>query len=111
MGWMMDEYSIIKRQFSPAVITGKPLPLGGSASAGPTPPAAARTTASRNWNSKRGWDPGDITVAVQGFGNAGQAVAKLLHADGYRIVAVSDSKGGIYSKSGFDIPSLIQFQE
>ncbi len=45
---------------------------------------------------------------MQGFGNAGQAVARLLHADGYRVVAVSDSRGGIYQSGGFDVPSLIQ---
>jgi len=45
---------------------------------------------------------------VQGFGNAGQAYARLLHEDGYRIVAVSDSKGAIYREDGFHIPSLIQ---
>lgn len=56
---------------------------------------------------KRGWKPDEITVAVQGFGNAGQHVARLLHADGYKIVAVSDSKGGIYKEAGFDVPSLI----
>jgi glutamate dehydrogenase (NADP+) len=48
-----------------------------------------------------------MTVAVQGFGNAGQHVARLLHADGYRVVAVSDSRGGIYKPEGFDVPSLI----
>jgi len=56
---------------------------------------------------KRSWDPPDIRVAVQGFGNAGQHVARLLDADGYRIVAVSDSSGGIYRPAGFDVPSLI----
>jgi len=57
---------------------------------------------------KRDWNPADLRVAVQGFGNAGQHVASLLHQDGYRIVAVSDSKGAIYSEKGFDVPSLIQ---
>jgi glutamate dehydrogenase (NADP+) len=47
---------------------------------------------------------------VQGFGNGGQNAAKLLHTDGYRVVAVSDSKGGIYKPEGFDVPSLIQFK-
>ena len=50
-------------------------------------------------------------MAVQGFGNAGQHVAALLHQDGYRIVAVSDSKGGIYRKEGFDVPSLIHMKK
>ncbi|MFM1920970.1 MAG: Glutamate dehydrogenase, partial [Candidatus Hydrogenedentota bacterium] len=48
---------------------------------------------------------------VQGFGNAGQAVARLLHADGYRIVAVSDSSGGVYQADGFDVHRLIQVKE
>ncbi|TDJ68351.1 MAG: glutamate dehydrogenase, partial [Proteobacteria bacterium] len=56
---------------------------------------------------KRGWNPEEIRVAVQGFGNAGQHIARLLHADGYRVLAVSDSRGGIYKSDGFDIPSLI----
>ena len=55
-------------------------------------------------------DPGRTRVAVQGFGNAGQHVARLLHEDGYRVVAVSDSKGGIFKEDGFDIPSLIRFK-
>jgi glutamate dehydrogenase (NADP+) len=57
---------------------------------------------------KRGWTPSDVRVAVQGFGNAGQPVAGLLDADGYRVVAVSDSRGGIHKPEGFDIPSLIR---
>lgn len=60
---------------------------------------------------KRGWNPRDIRVAVQGFGNAGQHAARLLHADGYRMVGVSDSRGGIYNPEGFDIPSLIHVKE
>jgi glutamate dehydrogenase (NADP+) len=56
-------------------------------------------------------EPSQTRVAVQGFGNAGQHVARLLHKDGYRIVAVSDSQGGIYRPEGFDIPSLIRTKE
>ncbi len=106
MGWMMDEYSNIKRQYTPAVITGKPIPLGGSLG--------------RNDATGRGgyycikelermhqWDPKNITVAIQGFGNAGRHVAALLHQDGYKIVAISDSKGAVYRKEGLDIPSCI----
>ena len=52
-------------------------------------------------------DPEQTQVAVQGFGNGGQHVARLLHADGYRVVAVSDSKGGIRREDGFDVPSLV----
>ena len=109
MGWMMDEYSKIKRQHSPAVITGKPLSLGGSLG---RDDATGRGTyfCIKELEKRRGWNPSDMTVALQGFGNGGQSAASLLHADGYKIVAVSDSKGGIYKPEGFDVPSLIQFK-
>ena len=58
----------------------------------------------------RGWNPAEIRVAVQGFGNAGQHVARLLHADGYRIVAVSDSHGGILRPEGLDVPRTIELK-
>ncbi len=110
MGWMMDEYSTIRRQHVPAVITGKPVSMGGS---------VGRTDATgrgayyciRELARKQGLDPATTTVAIQGFGNAGQHVARLLHKDGYRIVAVSDSQGAIYSPGGFDIPSLVRIKE
>lgn len=109
MGWMMDEYSKIKRRHSPAVITGKPIPLGGSLGRDDATGRGAYCCI-KELEAKRSWNPADITVAIQGFGNGGQHVARLLHADGYRIVAVSDSRGGIYKPEGFDVPSLIQFK-
>ncbi len=107
MGWMMDEYSKIARRRTPAVITGKPIPLGGSLGRDDATGRGAYYCL-KELEVKRNWNPGEIKVAVQGFGNAGQHVARLLHEDGYKIVAVSDSKGGIYNSSGFDIPSLIK---
>jgi len=107
MGWMMDEYSTIHRCRTPAVITGKPIPLGGSLGRDDSTGRGAYLCI-KELERKRGWKPEEIRVAVQGFGNAGQHVARLLHADGYRIVAVSDSKGGIFKDEGFDVPSLIQ---
>ena len=106
MGWMMDEYSDIVRKRTPAVITGKPIPLGGSLG---RDEATGRGIyyCIKQLEALRGWKPENIRVAVQGFGNVGQAVARLLDKDGYRIVAVSDSRGGIYHKNGFDVPSLI----
>ena len=59
----------------------------------------------------KGLDPKETRVAVQGFGNAGYHVARLLHFDGYRIVAVSDSKGAIYSEDGFDVESLYRHKQ
>lgn len=107
MGWMMDEYSRVVRRNCPAVITGKPIALGGS---------LGRDTATgrggylclKELEMERGWNPKQTTVAIQGFGNAGQAVARLLYADGYRVVAVSDSQGGVYQKNGLEVPELIE---
>ncbi len=106
MGWMMDEYSKIHRRRTPAVITGKPIPLGGSLGRDDATGRGAYHCI-KELEQKRGWNPEEIRVAVQGFGNAGQHIARLLHADGYRVLAISDSRGGIYKSDGFDIPSLI----
>lgn len=107
MGWMMDEYSKIKRQHSPGVITGKPVELGGSLGRDDATGRGAYYCI-KELEERKGWNPADITVAVQGFGNAGQHVANFLHADGYKVVAISDSQGGIYSPDGFDVPSIIK---
>ncbi len=106
MGWMMDEYSIIRRQRTPAVITGKPIPLGGSLGREHATGRGAYFCL-KELEHRRAWSSQNIRVAIQGFGNAGQQIARLLHQDGYRIVAVSDSKGGIHHPDGFDVPSLI----
>jgi glutamate dehydrogenase (NADP+) len=106
MGWMMDEYSIITRRYSPEVITGKPVELGGSLGRDDATGRGGYYCI-KQLAKKLDWKPENITVAIQGFGNAGQHIASLLHQDGYRIVAVSDSKGGIHRPQGFDIPSLI----
>ncbi len=107
MGWMMDEYSKHRGRRTPAAITGKPLHLGGSVGRDDATGRGAYETI-KVLARRRGWRPHDTRVAVQGFGNAGQHVASLLHADGYRVVAVSDSRGGIYRQEGFDVPSLIK---
>lgn len=109
MGWMMDEYSHIRREKTPAVITGKPIPIGGSLGRDDATGRGAYYCI-KELERKKGWDPSKVTVAVQGFGNAGQHVASLLFRDGYKVVAVSDSRGGIYRKEGFDIPSLVKMK-
>jgi glutamate dehydrogenase (NADP+) len=110
MGWMMDQYSIIKRQIVRAVVTGKPISMGGSlgrTTATGTGAMAAIETIMPKFKSS----PSDTTVAIQGFGNVGSTLASLLCERGYRVVAVSDSKGGIYSKMGLDIPSIMQYKQ
>lgn len=106
MGWMMDEYARIRRAHCPGVITGKPVALGGSLGREDATGRGAYYCI-KELERIRGWRPAEITVAVQGFGNGGQHVARLLHADGYRIAAISDSGGGIYNREGFDVPSVI----
>lgn len=110
MGWMMYQYSSIKRMRTLDVITGKPLPLGGSLGRNDATGRGAYYCI-KQLEKKLNWQPQKLTVAVQGFGNAGQHIARLLHQDGYKVVAVSDSKGGIYHKSGFDIPSIIHMKD
>lgn len=101
MGWMADEYGSIRNEPCPAVITGKPIALGGSLG---RDDATARGGyyLVRHLESELGLDAGRRRVAIQGYGNAGAHIARLLHADGYKIVAISDSKGGIFSPDGID---------
>jgi glutamate dehydrogenase (NAD(P)+) len=101
MAWIMDTYSMHAGYTVPAVVTGKPLAIGGSegrVEATATGVAAMVEMAARDMRmSLEG-----ARVAVQGFGNAGSIAAKLLHKKGCRIVAVSDTGGGIYDEHGLD---------
>ena len=105
MGWMADEYASIVGRVSPAVITGKPIALGGSLG---RDDATARGGfyLLRHLETELGLSQG-ATVAIQGFGNAGTHMARLLAGAGYRIVAVSDSRGGVHAPGGLDVERLI----
>jgi len=107
MGWMMDQYSIIRRQNTLGVVTGKPIAMGGSLGRD-TATAMGASFVIEAMLPKFEMKPQETTVAVQGFGNAGATIAELLYRAGYKIVAVSDSKGAIHSKAGLDIPSIRQ---
>ena len=102
MAWMMDEYSKLRGISSPGVITGKPLALGGSLGRGDATARGGVYTiieAAKHLDI----DLSAATVAVQGYGNAGSYAAIILHDMlGCNIVAVSDSKGGVYNKQGLD---------
>jgi glutamate dehydrogenase (NAD(P)+) len=102
MAWIMDTYSMLKGYSVPGVVTGKPISLGGSEGRGE---ATGRGCAYviREAAQHAGVRVKGGTVAVQGFGNAGSVAANLLHDEqGAKIVAVSDSKGGIYHADGFN---------
>jgi len=105
MGWMVDEYSNIRRAYTPSIITGKPIALGGSLGredatgrGGFYCMEAVRDTLGASGKQLR--------IAVQGFGNVGYHFARLAHEAGYKIVAVSDSKGAIYKEEGLDPVSV-----
>ena len=101
MAWIMDTYSMTMGYSSLGVVTGKPIPLGGSAGRNEATARGVlfciREACAVLKKPVRG-----ATVAVQGYGNAGGILARLLHADGARVVAVSDSKGGVYQSRGLD---------
>lgn len=106
MSWIEDEYSKSVAFPSPAVVTGKAVGKGGS---------EGRTEATGYGGvyalleilKKLGKKPTDMTVAVQGFGNVGQYVADALQKNGFKVVAISDSKGGIYMKDGIPEVSIL----
>lgn len=110
MGWMMDEYNAIVRRLVPAVITGKPLSMGGSRGRD-TATATGAFHVIQAMMQKEGRSPESTSVAIQGFGNAGSILSGLLFDEGYKVVAVSDSRGAIYRREGLHIPSVRQFKE
>ncbi len=104
MGWMVDEYSKLVGSFQPAVITGKPLSMGGSQGreeATGFGGVEILKVAAKEMKLKKG-----ATVAIQGFGNVGSFFASLAVKSGFKVVAVSDSKGGIYDPKGLDVASV-----
>lgn len=101
MGWMADEYARLRRKYVPAIITGKPLPLGGSKGREVATSMGAFIVL-QEAVKRVGKTPAETTVAVQGFGNAGYHLARFLHDAGFRVVAVSDSRGGVYFEEGLD---------
>jgi glutamate dehydrogenase (NADP+) len=110
MGWMMDQYSMIHRRITPAVVTGKPISMGGSLGRDAATAMGAFFVMEAllpKFNILRS----NTTVAIQGFGNAGANLAEMLFQAGYKVVALGDSQGGIYSKDGLDVPSVRQFKE
>jgi glutamate dehydrogenase/leucine dehydrogenase len=108
MAWLMDEYSKIKGVASPAVVTGKPLVLGGSLG---RVEATGRgvMVSTRSAMGKLKMNPTKVTAAVQGFGNVGSISAKLIEQQGVKIVAISDVSGGYYNPNGIDIETAIAY--
>jgi glutamate dehydrogenase (NAD(P)+) len=110
MAWIMDTYSMHAGYTIPGVVTGKPIPLGGSEGRNE---ATARGTVYCIVKAADhlGMDLKNATVAVQGFGNAGSIAARLIRNEGSTVVAVSDSTGGIHNETGLDIDRVIGWKK
>ncbi len=108
MAWVMDTYSMHMRHTASAVVTGKPLELGGSAG---RKEATGRgcTIVTREALKELGMPVRGTTVAVQGFGNVGSTAAMLLEREGARITAISDRTGGVHNPQGIDVMAAIEY--
>ncbi|MBI1880542.1 MAG: Glu/Leu/Phe/Val dehydrogenase [Chloroflexi bacterium] len=111
MAWMMDEYSLIRGYSAVGAITGKPLPLGGSAGRDDATARGGIYTV-REAAKLLGIELRGKTVAIQGYGNAGQFAHQLAQEVlGMRVVAVSDSKGGIFQEDGLGFEAITQHKK
>ena len=108
MAWVMDTYSMHVGHTETAIVTGKPVELGGSLG---RREATGRgvTICSREAAKQAGFDLRTATVAVQGFGNVGSVAAHLLAELGAKVVAITDWRGGVYNAQGLDVAALIEY--
>jgi len=110
MAWMMDTYSMHSGEQALAVVTGKPVEVGGSLGRVEATGRGVVITALEALRVK-GIDPQGATAVVQGYGNVGAISAYLLQDEGLKIIAVSDSVGGIYNPLGLDARNVLRFKQ
>jgi glutamate dehydrogenase/leucine dehydrogenase len=111
MAWIMDTYSALKGNYvQPEVITGKPLAIGGSLGRNEATGRGLSFTV-REAAKRLKVNMKSATVAVQGFGNAGQFASQLVEEQGAKVIAASDSKGGVYNKAGISVGALRKHKE
>ena len=108
MAWIMDTYSMLKGHTVPAVVTGKPIAIGGSEGRVEATGRGVVTVAREALCSADAQIPGS-SVAVQGFGNVGSVAAQLFQRAGARVVAVADVKGAIFNKRGLNIEAVQKY--
>jgi len=108
MAWLMDTYSMHAGHTVPAVVTGKPVSIGGSEGRIDATGLGVVLVTEEAFK-KRGWSMEGATIAIQGFGNVGSAAARIFHKHGAKVIAVSDVSGGITSSRGLDIPALVAY--
>ncbi|MBU0648769.1 Glu/Leu/Phe/Val dehydrogenase [Patescibacteria group bacterium] len=110
MAWMADEFSKIKHKETPGVVTGKPLEAGGIVGRD-TATAQGGFYVWQEFLNKKSLASEQVSVAIQGYGNAGYNFAKLAQQAGHKIVALSDSKGGILNLEGLDIEAVMEHKK
>ncbi len=110
MAWVMDTLSMHAGYSVPASVTGKPTVIGGSEGRQASVGRGLATIAVKALGDS-GIDPAAATAAIQGFGQVGSSTAQLLTAAGLRVVAVSDSRGGLYNDAGLDVDALTALKE
>jgi glutamate dehydrogenase (NAD(P)+) len=109
MAWIFDTYSMNKGHSVLGVVTGKPLAIGGSLG---REEATARGSlyCIQAVAGKEGRRTSDYSIAIQGFGNVGANLARLLHLEGAKVIAVSDSHGGVHNPNGIDVPAAVAYK-
>jgi glutamate dehydrogenase (NAD(P)+) len=110
MAWIMDTYSMHAGYSIPAVVTGKPLSIGGSEGRNDAT-ATGVLFVTRRAAKRLAMPLKGANVSIQGFGNAGSIAARLFYNEGCKIVAVSDTRGGIYSESGLDPSAVLRHKQ
>lgn len=110
MAWMLDEYETVVGEHHPGVITGKPLPLGGSLGREDATSFGGMCVI-REVEDVLGLNLLEARFAIQGFGNVGGGVARLLHEQGLRVIAISAEDGAIYNERGIDIPAALAYYD
>ena len=110
MAWIMDTYSMHEGYSIPAVVTGKPLSIGGSEGRNDAT-ATGVLFVTRQAAKQIGMPLKGARVSIQGYGNAGSIAARLFHEEGCKVVAVSDTRGGIYNESGLDPAAVLRYKQ
>jgi glutamate dehydrogenase (NAD(P)+) len=108
MAWIMDTYSMHVRHTTTAVVTGKPIDLGGSKGRREATGRGCMMTCDEALK-RFGRERQSTRVIVQGFGNVGSQAARLMHESGYKILGVADIAGGVFNSHGLDVPALIEY--
>ena len=110
MAWMMDTYSMHMRSTVTAVVTGKPINIGGSRGRREATGRGVMIVCDEACR-KLGIDRERARVIVQGFGNVGSNAAQLMHEAGYKIIGIAEVGGGLVNKNGMDVKALVEFRQ